>query len=164
MKTGRRGFLKQSSATAAGLMLGKALKAQDSATGTSRYTLTNDKLRVEFDGRGMVSIDDFALGSKLPIKTDRFTLTLNQELIDSAQLLVAAARAEAGSVTYTFRAASWKFEIVYELRSGWRFVSKQILVDGLPEDSFRVDRAEPLQLAVGDEISELSPHEVFIAR
>jgi hypothetical protein len=154
--TDRRAFLKRSATVGIVLASGEVLKAQEeSPTDTSHYRLTNDKLRLEFDHRGLVSMEDTALGKTFHFKADGFKLEINHQPIASAALPAIAVKAEPSRLTYSFGTEAHKIDVIYELQPGSRFVSKQILVSGVHEGAFSVQAAEPLQFEVEDRVAEL---------
>ena len=156
MGTDRRAFLKHSATVGFVLAAGEGLNAwEESPRDASRYRLANDQLRLEFDSRGLLSMEDIALGRTFHFKSDGFNLKINQQAIDGAALRAVAVKAEPSKLTYTFRREPYQIEVVYELRAGWRFVSKQILVSGVHEGSFSVKAVEPLQFEIEEPVSEL---------
>jgi len=155
MRTSRRGFLGQSAKVGAALALDEVLRAENAPAAGRHYALINDRLRLDFDDRGLVSMRDVARAGSFRVMGDRFSLMLNKERIDSAGLGAATIKTGASSLSYTFTSAPWRIEVIYELRKGWSFVTKQILVSGLREGSFSVERVEPLRFALGEDVSEL---------
>ncbi|HXW16192.1 MAG TPA: hypothetical protein VEN79_16920, partial [Terriglobia bacterium] len=156
MGTDRRAFLKRSATAGFVLAADEVLNAwEETPTDASRYRLANDKLRLVFDSRGLLSMEDTALGRTFHFKADRFRLEINKKPIEIAALRAVAVKAEPSRLTYTFRGESYKIDVVYELRAGWRFVCKQVLVSGVNPGSFRMEAAEPLQFELEDRLSEL---------
>ena len=103
-----------------------------------------------FDRRGLVSMEDAALGRTFHFKTDRFRAR-NQSAADrQCWIRAVAVKAEPSRLTYTFRTEAFEINVVYELRAGWRFASKQVLVSGVHAGSFHVGAAEPLQFEIED--------------
>jgi hypothetical protein len=100
-------------------------------------------------------MEDVAQGKTFHFKTDRFRLEITQKPIDGAALRAVAVKAEASKLTYTFNTEPYKIDVVYELRAGWRFVSKQVLVSGLQASSISVNWVEPLQFELAEGISDL---------
>ncbi len=152
----RRAFLRRSATVGFVLAADEVLNAsEESPTDASRYRLANDKLRLVFDSRGLLLMEDTVLGRTFNFKADRFRLEIDKKPIESAALRAVAVKAEPSRLTYTFRTRSYDIDVVYELRAGWRFVSKQVLVSGLQEGSFSVEAAGPLQFELEDRLSEL---------
>jgi hypothetical protein len=159
MTTDRRTFLSRSAKL--GLVLaadGVVNACGERPTDASRYTLSNEKLRVVFDRQGLLLMEDTAVGTTFHFKTDRFRLEFNKQPIESAALRAANVKADGSELTYTFPTPLYNIEVAYELRPGWRFVSKQILVHGVKEGSFSVDEVEPLQFELVQGIAELYVH------
>ncbi len=95
------------------------------------------------------------MGKTFHFKRDRFGLEINKTPIYSSGLEAVTVETGGSKLTYTFDAAPYQIQVVYELRAGWRFVSKQILVRGLKEGAFTVEAVEPLQFELEDGVSEL---------
>src|SRR5580692_6519120 len=126
MATDRRAFLKRSATMGLALAADEVLNAQEgSPTEASCYALANDKLRLQFDSKGLLSMEDVALGKTFHFKTDRFRLTINKNPIDSATLRAVEVKAEPSQLTYIYKTELYRIEAIYALRAGRRFVSKQ---------------------------------------
>lgn len=113
-------------------------------------TLSNGLIRAEFGPRGLVSLVDLGDGGAHRFLRDGFSITIDGAAIDSATLDEPSRRMERDRLTYSWALASQRLEVVYELRAGWRVLSKQILVtaDGArfrvnAVSVFRATLAEP---------------------
>ena len=98
------------------------------ATGIGAQTLANDHLRASFGPRGLTAIADRADRSTRVLRTDDFAITLGDQSYESAALAAPVRRAVKDGVGYRFRAGAFTVDVTYELKSGWNFVSKQIIV------------------------------------
>src|SRR5207247_2502213 len=92
--------------------------------------LSNARLRCEFGPRGLVALTDVARHTVYRLTLDEFRLTISGTAYDSRELPAPAAIASRTTVTYRWTAGAYRVDVVYELRPGWGFVSKQIFVAG----------------------------------
>ena len=103
-----------------GTILGRPVAAQ---------TLANAQLRATFRGRGLASITDVADGRTHWLRADDFALTIDGKLLYGSALPEPVRSETPGGVRYRFRSGrSLTIDVSYELKPGWRFVSKQITV------------------------------------
>jgi len=97
---------------------------------TTGQFLQNDLLKVEFNDKGLVSISDTARQRQVCFKKDNFSITLNGRKIASNGLKPSISKDPTGtSISYGFDTGQYILKAVYELKPGWRFVSKQILIE-----------------------------------
>ncbi len=69
MTSDRRAFLKGSATLGLVFAAEEVLKGrEESPTEASRYTLANDRLRLQFDGKGLLSVEDSRVGQDLPLQ------------------------------------------------------------------------------------------------
>src|SRR5216117_4031633 len=92
--------------------------------------LSNARLRCEFGLRGLVALTDVARHAVYRLTRDEFRLTISGTAYDARELPAPAATASRTTVTYRWTAGAYRVDVVYELRPGWGFVSKQIFVAG----------------------------------
>src|SRR3989441_2361638 len=94
--------------------------------------LANARLRAEFGPRGLVALTDVAQHAVYRLARDEFLITIGGVRYDSRSLPTPQRTAHAALRTVVFRwaASQYRVDVVYELRSEWGFVSKQIFVTG----------------------------------
>ena len=117
-------------------------------------SLRNELLVATFDRTGLTSLRDIALKLRVPFAADHFRLQLNGEPIDSRALPAPRRRATPDRVTYAWSAGAFWIEVTYELRPGWRFLSKELRVVGAPSDRLRLDEVVPLDAELGIEVAD----------
>jgi hypothetical protein len=127
------------------LLLSVVLAFVPSEAAFARHILENDQLRVEFDGRGLASLHDKALSKTIRFEREGFSLHVNQATLESHWLEPEQPVLAGHSVTYRHPTPGWDLRVVYELKPGWRFVSKQLFLSATTEDPFRVERVEPFR-------------------
>ena len=102
-----------------------------SATAAGRnVTLTNGRVAAEFGERGLVSLSGPDAAASLRFAQDDFAITLGGASYESGALPTPVRVATKDRVTYTWAAAPYRLVVVYDLASDWRFVSKQVTVEG----------------------------------
>jgi hypothetical protein len=100
------------------------------AAGSGTISLANKLVTAEFGNRGMVAISGPRASLLVRLPQDEFAVTVDGRSI-SSRTLAAPVRVAAGDrVTYTWQAAPYRVRVVYELASGWGFISKQISIEG----------------------------------
>ena len=105
----------------------------------SAQTLANGLVRAEFGPRGVTSIADVADSRTHQFRGDDFAVTIDHRAYESATLGAPERRATSGGVAYRYRAGQFAIDVTYELKPGWRFVSKQVAVTPDSATSFHVD-------------------------
>lgn len=113
-------------------------------------TLSNGRLTATFGERGLTEI----AGRRL--LRDDFSIVLDGHDYSSAALPTPSRKSDSSRVTYSYDAGSFRIDAAYELRDGWRFLSKQIVVTAAKTAKFRVDR-----IAVLDDALAQQPREVY---
>jgi hypothetical protein len=101
-------------------------------------TLSNGRIAAEFGPRGLVSLTDRERGHVFGFATDAFAITLEGERWSSESLPDPVRTADSLRIRYAWSAGGREVEVVYELRPGWRFVSKRLVVAAAPA-GFTVD-------------------------
>ncbi len=123
-------------------MLGASILAL-AAGATRGAVLENDLLRAELDGRGLVSLYDKAVKAPIVFTRDGFSIAAEDGTIDSEfQDPRGEPEVTASSATYRYETGPWRARVVYTLEPGWRFVAKQIFVEGRAEQERRMYRVE----------------------
>src|SRR6478672_11262480 len=104
-------------------------------------TISNGKVAAEFDDRGLVSLTDSATRTPYRFSKDGFSLTIGGKPYDSAKLPKPdrTLAESASAMVFTYTADAFEFAVVYELRPGWRFLSKQIVIKPPPGILLRLD-------------------------
>ena len=115
------------------------------ATAFAATRLENELIRVEFDASGLVSIADKASGRTVRLGSDGFAVFAGNESLESDFLSPKLEQQSPTNRIYRFESGPWTARVVYELQSGWRFVSKQVLLDHSGKRDVRVQRLEMLR-------------------
>lgn len=127
-----------------------ALAAQVTAT------IANDAVRAEFGERGLRAvIEQRARGAVRRVTSDEFSFSINAESLISEEMKTTLLEKKADKVRYRYENSRFGFDVIYELRPGWRFVSKQIVVTKAPTERFHVRRVEAFRLTLEDDIADM---------
>ncbi len=141
------------------LLVAAVVGASGLLVGAPPLTLSNERITVELDERGLASLSDRSLGSVFRFQQDRFAVVIDGSSYQSESLAAPEVKLEKGRALYRYAAAPYEVEVVYELRPGWRFLSKQLFLKAAPGSSFRVNRIEVLRARLSD-----SPREIHVPK
>src|SRR5947207_10106189 len=116
--------------------------------------LANTRLRAEFGPRGLVALTDVARHTVYRLTRDVFVITLGGVRYDSRSLPTPQLTSHNAQriVVFYWTAAPYRIDVVYELRSEWGFVSKQIFVTGGGGAVYHVDDVIVFDAALVDTI------------
>jgi hypothetical protein len=115
------------------------------------FELKNEALVAHFGSRGLAFVTDQQSGLTIHLAADEFELRIGEEAIDSA-LLQPAAQKESKEVAYDYRANGYRVRVTYDLRDGWRFVTKKLEILDSPVSTYTLTQVEPLKITLRDPI------------
>jgi len=110
--------------------------------GRAADVLENDRLRAEFDGRGLTAVLDKATHKTVKFAEDGFAVFVGDQAIDSEFAALVADKPTETTRAYRAEGGGFAVRVVYELKPGWGFVSKQLFVSTTGKKDFRVGRIE----------------------
>ena len=132
---------------------------------TFGQTLGNGKIKAEFGKYGLKSVHDLILDRSVMFGEDHWSITINDKSIKSAELKPSKISKGKNSLSYYYQAHPFAVEVAYELKPGWRFVSKQLIVSNLKGGDYHIDRVEVfrgiLDTPIADEHVIRTAREVF---
>lgn len=134
------------------LVIAFILNATEVAGFAADYTLSNERIEVKFNGRGLVAVKDIALDRMIRFFHDSFSVTIDGERIDSASLVLGGIGKSKGRIVYSFESGPYSIRIVYELKSGWRFISKQLFISKNGGGDFHVNEVEVFRFRIDNRI------------
>ncbi len=118
-------------------------------------TLENDLIKAEFNDRGLVSLTGIRATRKIVFSADPTSLTINGVKMSVESFGQAELEMKPARLTYRYTQDPYTIEVVYELRPGWGFLSKQVILTSAVSAPFRVNEvsllASSLSLPVLDE-------------
>ena len=101
--------------------------------GLAAATLSNGRLSAEFDDHGIVTVAGHRFNA------DRFSITIDGVPYDSTTLSPPSRRIESTRIVYSYTAGRFQIDAIYELRAGWEFLSKQLVIRQAEPATFRVN-------------------------
>ncbi len=118
----------------------------------SPVSLTNGRVTAQFGDRGLTSLSGPESGQAARFVQDGFAVTVGDRTYASRELPPPARLGAKDRVTYTWTAAPYRLTVIYELAQGWRFISKQISIEGGGQP-FRVSEVVVFDSNVADPIA-----------
>ncbi len=112
--------------------------------------LANAEVRAAFGPRGLVEITDLVDRHTDRLLGDEFSVTLDGRDYPSSALPAPVRVSRASGITYVYRAARFRIEVTYEVKPGWRFISKQIAITSDVAAPFRVGDVTLLRETLGE--------------
>lgn len=109
--------------------------------GNSKY-LTNENIRVEFNDRGISNLEDQKAGKKFLFVSDEFGLEIDGVVIKSESLKVQGIEEKENELVFSFTRTPYQINVVYELKNGWDFISKQVLITSETKKDFHVNHLD----------------------
>lgn len=125
------------------------------STAQYRMELRNDSVTAEFDRRGLISIAAPKRNEVIHLRHDEFSISIDADRIDSAKLQPEVKPGSANVVTYGYSFRGYAINVIYELRPGWRAVTKQLQIVRAPRSTYLVHFVEPSRVEVGEPISSM---------
>lgn len=114
----------------------------ESAWSQTGHTLYNGRLRAEFTGGRLDSLADPITGARLRFAGETFSLTAGGEKMTAGSLKRIRTEYDKQKYVIYYEGLHYKVHVIYELRTGWRFLSKQIVVEPLRSGPYRVNEVE----------------------
>ncbi|HOW85648.1 MAG TPA: hypothetical protein P5119_00635 [Candidatus Aminicenantes bacterium] len=115
----------------------------------AEMALDNGRLRAEFDDHGLVSLASPASGRTLAFSADPASITIDGTAVDIGRLGPAEIEMTPARIAYRYARDPYTFDIVYELKPAWHFLTKQIVVTSARSRAFRVNAVAPLATELG---------------
>jgi len=113
------------------------------------FALENGRLRAEFNDRGLVSLADLRTGRKITLSADPSSLTINGERMAVDSLGPAEVETKPAKLTFRYNKDPYTVDVTYELRPGWGFLTKQVVLASAVSSSFRVQEVLALATTLG---------------
>jgi hypothetical protein len=111
--------------------------------------LDNGRIRAAFDDHGLVSIGTSKTGRTLALSADPSSVTIDGTAVLIGSLGPAEIEMTPAKVAYRYARDPYTFDVVYELKPAWDFLTKQIIVTSARNRVFRVNAVKPLEATLG---------------
>lgn len=117
--------------------------------------LTNRAIAATFDGKGLVRIDDLTLGWALAFQGDTSVIAVDGRTVVPAELGKPVVTQRDTQIVYSYGSGELKIDVVYELRPGWRFVTKHLRVHA--PGTYRVKSVTVFDATPGASVADSLP-------
>ncbi|MGA8233740.1 MAG: hypothetical protein WB795_19855, partial [Candidatus Acidiferrales bacterium] len=114
--------------------------------------LNNEHLAAQFGPRGLVSITGQPSGFTVNFPREEFSLTVDQQLFDSSRMPGPVVKQEQNGIAYYYQDRGYSFRVFYEIRDGWKFLTKSLQITDTPGSSYTVKQIEPVRIALDAKI------------
>lgn len=104
--------------------------------------LENDRLVARFDDHGLVALHDKALNQTLDFGADHWAFSIENSYVSSDLLKPNRSSQEGTTRRYFFSAEHFVIEVIYELKPGWRFLTKQLQITSRREKAYTVKHVD----------------------
>lgn len=91
-----------------------------------QFRLDNGLLAAEFDATGLTRLGMVGDAASIAFTNDSASLEIAGEMLDVAGLKLTNTREDKQSLTYVYASGNRQLEVIYQLKPGWRFVTKQL--------------------------------------
>ena len=115
------------------------------ASAAQTETLDNGAVTATFEDGALVRLRNTASNRVLELSGDSATMTVNGEKFAAPGRKLIATERRPDGIAFKYEAGDKQFQIVYELKPGWQFVSKQIRLTLPAGGTCRVEAAEVLR-------------------
>jgi hypothetical protein len=119
--------------------------------------LDNGRVRAEFSDQGLVSLGSPKTGRTLAFSADPSSVTIDGERILIGSLGPAEIEMTPAKVAYRYTRDPYTFDVIYELKPAWDFLTKQIIVTSARGRAFRVNDVRPFETTLGRSVVEELP-------
>jgi len=136
------------------LLLSAGLALLAPPVAAEEMALDNGRIRAAFNDRGLVSIGTPKSDRTLPLSADPSSVTIDGEVVDIGRIGPAEIEMTPARIGYRYSRDPYTFDVVYELKPAWDFLTKQIIVTSARSRVFRVNEVRPLASALGKPVVE----------
>src|SRR5512135_1955228 len=125
-----------------------------SAARAEDMVLDNGRIRAAFNDRGLVSIGTAKSGRTLAFSADPSSITIDGAAVVIGGLGPAEIETTPAKVAYRYARDPYTFDVIYELKPAWEFLTKQIIVTSARPRAFHVDAVKPLETTFGRPVAD----------
>ncbi len=118
-----------------------------------KYSLKNDQIDLFFNEQGIQSLSDKHLGKSFSFSSDSFLIAINGNVYTKNNTKFNGITEASGILTYTYVVPGFTFKVIYSLKEGWFFLSKQLEIYPDKNETFRVDDLKVLDMELSEKTS-----------
>jgi hypothetical protein len=111
--------------------------------------LDNGRIRASFNDQGLVSIGSLKPDRTLTFSADPAAITIDGQPVLIGSLGPAEIETTPAKVAYRYTRDPFTFDVVYELKPAWEFLTKQIIVTSARSRVFHINAVKPLETTLG---------------
>ncbi len=111
-------------------------------------TLDNGRLKAEFNERGLVSLTELQALRKIVFAGDPSTITIGGRTLTVSDLGTAEIETKPSRLSFRYTQDPYTIEVAYELRPGWAFLSKQIILSTASPSTYHINTVAPLATSI----------------
>jgi hypothetical protein len=115
-------------------------------------TLSSPTTTATFGPRGLILLEDTQSRAQITFAQDDWLLAIDSTTLRSSATRPRVEQVGRDEIKYDYRISGYHIRVVYQLRMGWGFVSKQLWVLRTPATEFTVHRVLAWDLRVRNEV------------
>ncbi len=119
--------------------------------------LDNGRIRAAFNDQGIASISLPKSGRALAFSADPSTITIDGAAVLIGSLGPAEIEMTPAKVAYRYTRDPYTFDVIYELKPAWEFLTKQIVVSSARSRAFHINAVMPFQTRLDRSVVEELP-------
>lgn len=112
------------------------------------FTLSNPTTTATFGPRGLLRLEDASSRAQISLVQDDWSVAIDSTTLRSSATRPTVERVGRDEIQYNYQISGYQICVVYKLRPGWRFVSKQLRVLRTPTTEFTIHRVLAWDLRV----------------
>jgi hypothetical protein len=123
------------------------------AHAAENFSLANSGISADFNSTGLVRLTLLKSKQSLVLAGDTASLTVNGERISTSGLPLVDVDQKKESITFHYRSGEKELAVIYELKPGWKFVSKHLALTLSSQSTARIDAAQVLAAEIKTSIA-----------
>ncbi len=119
--------------------------------------LSNGLIRAGFSGARLESLLDLHSGFQVHFTNEGFSITIGGSKLSARDLTYRGCQSHNESLSCIYDNLQYNIKVIYELKAGWHFVSKQILVESRRNLTYHVNEIEAFAASIAPAATEELP-------
>ena len=117
--------------------------------------LENENLKIQFNDKGLSKIYDKMLDKEIEFTDDNFSVTINDLTSESNKQKAKIQKSDSRqTVSFEYETEQFIIKIIYELKPGWRFISKQLTILSKNNADYTVKTIKLFDGSIGNKIHQ----------